>query len=1816
MKKVTRKIVSAVTAFALTFQFVCIEGLFNRSVVASAFVNGKAVVELGDIDINVKNQLLDNGDGTYSFILDVNSLLSDEDKSTNRLVSSDGYFTAPLEGRYLIEIWGGNGAGGSNTFIDPFSAYEGRGGTGGKGGYVYGIVELDKGDTLWYEVGGNGASTNYYGTGGGANSGGDSGIVFSTGGGGGYTAVYLFPNGDFQSSYLDINGNLATTGISASDHSSRYIMIAGGGGGGGAGADSDLDSYYRCTGTPNGGRGGNFGSASVSLSGSNYAVQGIVYAGSNGTSSSPCTTYIGRGGTNVPGVAPETNGQKFDTTNPKNWDGYGLGGSANLRGGGGGAGFCGGSAGIQRALLNAHAVGGGGGGSSFIANIINSSVTGDDAAKLIGSNPSTVGGAVSITYLDQAEFPQYEDVDITFTGSEYFDISSPSAEVSVNGSSVSINGIDLYENGLHNYEIVFTPKSNFVGGNNVPIIDGDIKFICDGASKDLSFDSDYTHVNVPTNESLFTLKTYNVNYKDGDPDVAWSDLFDYVDTDALINDFLDDSLSYDYKLIDIVNPGTVSNPVTNITASRVFKISYDVVPLTDSYAKVGEPAEKLSLTNNAAIIYVNDSHIDLVNSSDSTNDGIGIDATKSLSFDGTNYVLDLSLSAESMSEGIAFVENSQSFTSNGSFTVPFDGYYAIQAWGGNGGDSGTADRLYSIWELYHFVDYHRIVSATGGEGALISGLYYLTAGTELNVYVGTSGSNGTDDYNNDQNRKTVGTAGTGGTGTGVELVGSNFIAIAGGGGGAGESVVGKNQLNYYNGGDGYAGSTASTLTSTSPLSAATGGAGGTHTMDKVNISVTGGGKGGSGGASYNGLSSDMSVLSANGLSRFNALSTTRPSEAGNNGACVITFVDVPQGNRVDENSALLADKLDEYVASYCISKYFDVETVEIGGTAVTPTIVGNSDGSSTVNVKVVTGVTADTVSVSNATDYDENHHVLLNADFDINVTIYCTPKDGFAGGNDVPLLWYEGNSDISTGISISKDSSYKGNVPKLDPTDYVNVVVDEDIVVLTGEDTTITCGETLTYGDLFEYSGNISFSDGNQWKYDFVVIPPVFEHPLDEEIAPTVTTYYTNEVSLSPSTAATKAVVSDEASKISVSAGATVFVKCSVDYTSLSYITHDGPSSFDINDTINVSLSPVAGYELPDSVSVTVGGVALTSDKYSYSKSSGALIIPGEYTTGNIVISGTATPVKYDLDCAYQTVSGFDSTTGLPIFEENYLETESYSVGVSLADSDIVDFVNTYVPTEVTGYTFNWTWFNDGNEKVEYMQPQPMWILGVYSINYYDLTINYYETGTTTSVHDSYTTKVKYNESYTVASPDVDGYICETTSVSGTMGTSSVTLNVFYTPIPAQTLHIEYLSEITGESLCDAYEETFDYGDNYNVTSPDIDGYTISDDTKASITGTMGSNGVSYTVYYKPNTYAITFDPDGGSVGSEDAEINVRFDDIYGNTYEDETSEEPMYKVFPEPVRIGYTFDGWIVEGDTTGTIITSESKVTTAGNHTLVATWTPIKYDVSIEYVYEDGTAASDPYSTKADYGSTVGPIDSPSITGYTPDYSSVSINVSDVNNDRTVTYAANEHTITINYWDGEDAGAKTPLKTFTDTIKFGDTYEYASPSVAEMNSTYGKEFKDCTDPIVQGTLDVDDDLVFDVYYYDENIVIKVTVEWGDMVFDCTYDDAEWNPSTHVYDCDSENVVFTPTTDTGGDPTNYIKIFNYSSISLDVDIEYISATGYATVSGSVVNPHFNVAKVSGSHTEYLSLSGTLPSVNVNTITVGDCKVTISGGQG
>lgn len=126
------------------------------------------------------------------------------------------------------------------------------------------------------------------------------------------------------------------------------------------------------------------------------------------------------------------------------------------------------------------------------------------------------------------------------------------------------------------------------------------------------------------------------------------------------------------------------------------------------------------------------------------------------------------------------------------FTVTKSGYYYIEAWGGDGG-SGETNR-------------------TGGVSQKISGLYQLTEGQSINLYVGSAGTstnatgggtppaggtNGSSYGNggaggNGGGERPGGKGGGGGAGTFVFLNGtslsSNLLLVSGGGGGGGGSA--------------------------------------------------------------------------------------------------------------------------------------------------------------------------------------------------------------------------------------------------------------------------------------------------------------------------------------------------------------------------------------------------------------------------------------------------------------------------------------------------------------------------------------------------------------------------------------------------------------------------------------------------------------------------------------------------------------------------------------------------------------------------------------------------------------------------------------------------------------------------------------------------------------------------------------------------------------------------------------------------------------------------------------------------------------------
>lgn len=92
------------------------------------------------------------------------------------------------------------------------------------------------------------------------------------------------------------------------------------------------------------------------------------------------------------------------------------------------------------------------------------------------------------------------------------------------------------------------------------------------------------------------------------------------------------------------------------------------------------------------------------------------------------------------------------------------------------------------------------------------------------------------------------------------------------------------------------------------------------------------------------------------------------------------------------------------------------------------------------------------------------------------------------------------------------------------------------------------------------------------------------------------------------------------------------------------------------------------------------------------------------------------------------------------------------------------------------------------------------------------------------------------------------------------------------------------------------------------------------------------SKGEAITLYaiWAANTYTVTFDANGGTVGT--ATVKVTYNSPYGT--------------LPTPVRTGYTFAGWSFGGKT----ISSDTKVSFIGAHTLVANWSANVYKVNFD--------------------------------------------------------------------------------------------------------------------------------------------------------------------------------------------------------------------------------------------------------------------------
>ena len=227
-----------------------------------------------------------------------------------------------------------------------------------------------------------------------------------------------------------------------------------------------------------------------------------------------------------------------------------------------------------------------------------------------------------------------------------------------------------------------------------------------------------------------------------------------------------------------------------------------------------------------------------------------------------------------------------------------------------------------------------------------------------------------------------------------------------------------------------------------------------------------------------------------------------------------------------------------------------------------------------------------------------------------------------------------------------------------------------------------------------------------------------------------------------------------------------------------------------------------------------------------------------------------------------------------------------YSTGGN-AHSGTVELPVTLTNNTASSKTFEQNYvFYAGHRWVGLYTPEPVYSLALNSINY-----SHYD--------DRYAVTAK-GQNCTVAAP---------ATVSGlTALSATVTANTGYSLPSSVTV------TVNGSTLA-ASKYTYQGG---KITIPA--GYI------------KGAIGITATAV--PKTYTVSFHVNY-SGGTSPASRTVTYNSTYGT--------------LPTPTRTGYTFAGWYTT-QTLTTPVTSGTKVTTAGDHTLYAKWTANTYTVTLD--------------------------------------------------------------------------------------------------------------------------------------------------------------------------------------------------------------------------------------------------------------------------
>ncbi len=242
------------------------------------------------------------------------------------------------------------------------------------------------------------------------------------------------------------------------------------------------------------------------------------------------------------------------------------------------------------------------------------------------------------------------------------------------------------------------------------------------------------------------------------------------------------------------------------------------------------------------------------------------------------------------------------------------------------------------------------------------------------------------------------------------------------------------------------------------------------------------------------------------------------------------------------------------------------------------------------------------------------------------------------------------------------------------------------------------------------------------------------------------------------------------------------------------------------------------------------------------------------------------------------------------------------------------------------------------------------------------------------------------------------------------------------------------------------FEDTYRFGQTYNIKSPEVVGYNPSTVT---VSGTIGTEDVEATITYSIASYKLTVNYvyANGKAAAESVTQTIP----YGTAYSIVSPE--LVDKYGNPV-LGYTPSLAVVEG------------VMGNANKEIDVVYGINTYTLTVHYTYADGTAAADDYVANLEYGYAYN-VKSAVVDGYTASspYVSGTITEDTVIN---VVYSVNTYTVIFRDFDGSVISEQH--------VVYGGAATAPAAPVREADDKYSYEFKGWSDDfsVVNGDMDI----------------------------------------------------------------------------------------------------------------------------------------------